>query len=85
MLSVPLYHRATIKKVFLLYKHFWLALLPKLTDILRPVHARSTILGIYYPFPPLSDGTLMGMLYDFRAKKLYLNFMCFELHRNLEV
>ena len=52
MLSVPLYHRATIKKVFLLYKQFWLALLPKLTDILRPVDARSTILGIYYPFPP---------------------------------
>ena len=69
-------------------QYFSLGLLANLEDILRLVYNRSTILGIFYPFDPLSSsqyGIPLGTLDGCWAKNIYLNFMWFELPRNLDV
>ena len=87
LLSMP--HATTIAYENLVNKpYFCLVLLANLSDILKPVYVRSRILGIFYPFSPLSssqNGIPLGALDDCWENQLYLILMCFKLSRNLDV
>ena len=52
--------------------YFCLGLLANLEDILSPVDAISTILGIFDPFSPSQDDIPLGTLGDFRANFFFI-------------
>ena len=54
---------------------------PNLSDLLRPVDARSIILGIFDPFIPYLPHKISSSWarYIYFEKKLPLNLMCFKL------
>ena len=65
--------------------HIFLDLLANLKDLLRPVGTRSIILGIFIPFilQYMASHWLSCMISD--QNILYLNFMCFELPRKMDI
>ena len=67
--------------------YFCLGLFYNLVYLLRPVDSRSTVLGIFYPFYPLSTsryGVPMGALDDCSEKQTFFKFDVFRTPLEVE-